>query len=148
MNERDLFAAIDADDAAAVERLLAAEPGLASARGEDGVSAILRALYRRREGALAALVLAARDLGLFEAAALGETARIEEIVAADPAALGARSPDGFTALHLAAFFDRGPAARLLIDKGADVNAPAENTSRVQPLGSGLPSPGVWRVGAI
>ena len=104
--ERELLAAIDADDAAAVERLLAAEPGLASAKSEDGVSAILRALYRRREGALAALVLAAPALDLFEAAALGETARVEEIVAGDPAAVGARSPDGFTALHLAAFRPR------------------------------------------
>jgi uncharacterized protein len=135
MSEGELFAAIDADDAAAVERLLAAAPELARARGEDGVSAILRALYWRREGALAVLVLAAPELDLFEAAALGETARVEEIVAADPAALGARSPGGFTALHLAAFFDRGPAAEVLIAKGADVNAPAENPSRVQPLGS-------------
>ncbi len=150
MSAPELLAAIDADDAAVVERLLAAEPGLASARGEDGVSAILRALYRRREGALAALVRAAGPLGvgLFEAAALGETARVEEIVAADPAAVGARSPDGFTALHLAAFFDRGPAADLLIAKGAEVSAPAENPSRVQPLGSAAAGRSSAVVGAL
>jgi len=135
VNESEFLAAIDADDAAAVERLLAAEPGLAGARGEDGVSAILRALYRRREGALAALVLAAPALDLFEAAALGETARVEEILAGDPSLAGARSPDGFTALHLAAFFDRGPAAERLIEKGADVDAAAANPSRVAPLHS-------------
>jgi len=148
MNETDFLAAVDADDGAAVERLLAAEPGLAHAKGEDGVSAILRALYRRREGALAALVLAAPELDLFEAAALGETARVEEIVAGDPAALGARSPDGFTALHLAAFFDRGPAAALLIEKGADVNAPAENPSRVAPLHSAAAGRSAAVVGAL
>jgi ankyrin repeat protein len=133
--ELELLAAIDADDAAAVEHLLAAEPGLAGARGEDGVSAILRALYRRREGALAALLLAAPALDLFEAAALGEAARVEELLAEHPAAAGARSPDGFTALHLAGFFDRGPVAEILLAKGADANAAAANPSRVAPLHS-------------
>jgi uncharacterized protein len=144
----ELLAAIDADDAAAVERLLAAEPDLASGSGEDGVSAILRALYRRREGALAALVRAAPALDIFEAAALGETARVGEIVAGDPAAVSARSSDGFTALHLAAFFDRGPAADLLIAKGAEVNAPAENPSRVRPLGSAAAGRSSAVVGAL
>jgi ankyrin repeat protein len=133
--ERELLAAIDADDAATVERLLAAEPGLAGARGEDGVSGILRALYRGREGALTALVLAAPALDLFEAAALGEAARVEEILAAEPGAVGARSPDGFTALHLAGFFDRGPVAEILIAKGAEVSTAAANPSRVAPLHS-------------
>jgi ankyrin repeat protein len=148
MNEKDLFAAIDADDAAAVERLLAADPGLASARGEDGVSVILRALYRRREGALAALVLAAPELDLFEAAALGETARVAEILAGDPSLIDSRSPDGFTALHLAGFFDRGPAAEVLIAKGADVNVPAGNPSRVTPLGSAAAGRSSAVVGAL
>ena len=148
MSESDLFAAIDADDTVAVERLLAAAPELTSAKGEDGVSAILRALYRRREGALAALVLAAPALDLFESAALGETERVEEILAGDPSQIGARSPDGFTALHLAAFFDRGPAAEVLIAKGADVNAPAGNPSRVTPLGSAAAGRSAAVVGAL
>lgn len=43
------------------------------------------------------------------------------------------SADGFTPLHWAAFCNRSEVARQLIDHGADVNAVAENDSRVRPL---------------
>jgi ankyrin repeat protein len=137
--ERELFAAIDADDAPAVERLLGKDPALAGARGDDGVSAVMRALYRRREGALAALVLSARELDLFEAVALGESARVAEILAARAEAVNDRSPDGFTALHLAAFFGRGPVAELLVARGAEVDAVAANPMRVTALHSAATS---------
>jgi len=144
----ELLAAIDADDAETVARLIEAEPGLAGARGEDGVSAVLRALYRRREGALAALVLAAPPFDLFEAAALGEAARVEELLAADPGGVASRSPDGFTALHLAAFFDRPPVAELLLARGAEADAVAANAMRVTPLHSAATSRAAAIVGML
>jgi len=147
-HEARFFAAIDADDVLAVERLLGKDPALAGARGDDGVSAVMRALYRRREGALAALLRAARDLDLFEAAALGESARVAEILAARPAALGDRSPDGFTALHLAAFFGRAPVAELLVARGAEVDAVAANATRVTALHSAATSRSVAIVGLL
>ncbi len=42
----ELIAAVDAGDAAAVAAMVAAEPALAAARGDDGVSALLHARYR------------------------------------------------------------------------------------------------------
>src|SRR4029077_2716935 len=43
--------------------------------------------------------------------------------------------DGFTALHLAAFFGKAESARLLLDAGAEVNAISDNEMRVEPLHS-------------
>jgi|HubBroStandDraft_3_1064219.scaffolds.fasta_scaffold21479_3 ankyrin repeat protein len=131
----ELWQAIGADDGAAVRRLVEAEPALAREKGPDGVSAILAAVYRRRPQALAALLDAGAELDLFEAAALGREARVAEILADRPEAVAARSADGFTALHLACYFGRADAARLLLERGADPNAPAENPSRVRPLQS-------------
>ena len=48
-----------------------------------------------------------------------------------------RSADGFTALHLAAFFGRPEVARLLLDRGADPNAWATGDLYVQPLHSAV-----------
>jgi len=47
------------------------------------------------------------------------------------------SADGFTALHFASFFGQLEAARYLIEKGADVNAVANNTMKVRPLHSAV-----------
>jgi ankyrin repeat protein len=136
----DLFAAIDAGDEAAIEALLDAEPGLAEARDAEGVSATLHALYRGRPRIAERLAAALPDLDLFEAAALGRTDRVRELLAADPRSAGATSADGFAALHLAAYFagTSGAAiAALLVGAGADANARSANEMRVAPLHSAV-----------
>ena len=45
------------------------------------------------------------------------------------------SADGFTALHLAAFFGRPDAVRFLLDRGADVDAPGRGWMTGTPLHS-------------
>jgi ankyrin repeat protein len=98
-------------------------------------SPVLAALYERdTERARAAA--AGRALDLHEAAALGDRARVEELLRADPASAAASTPDGFTALHLAAFFS-GDAdiARALVAAGAPVDVHAGNDMRVTPLNS-------------
>jgi ankyrin repeat protein len=52
----------------------------------------------------------------------------------DPAAW---SGDGFTALHLAAFFGEAGAARVLLSSGADVHALSRNPLAVPPLQSAV-----------
>ena len=132
---QELIAAIDADDGAVVARLVAADPGLARARGEDGISALLRSLYRRRPAALAALVAAQPELDVFEAAALDRVEELAALLAADPALALARSADGFTPLHYAAFFGGPAGAEALLAAGAEVDAVAEQAMRVTPLNS-------------
>ncbi len=61
------------------------------------------------------LVARGATLTLFEACAAGELERVERLVDEDPASIRSYSPDGWTPLHLAAFFgsseDRRAAAR-------------------------------------
>jgi ankyrin repeat protein len=98
------------------------------------MSAIMDALYRGEDDEAARLA-EGTELDVFEAASLGETARLRELLEADPALATARSGDDFTALHYAAFFDGPETARLLLDQGADVNAFADNDLGVHPLNS-------------
>jgi ankyrin repeat protein len=133
----ELFAAIRQGDASTVERLLAADPGLASAREEGGVSAILTAIYYGRKD-VAGRILARRPaLDIFEAAAVGDARRARELLDADPSLVSAYAPDGFHPLGLAAFFRHPDVLRLLIERGADVAAPARNRLAVTALHSAV-----------
>lgn len=130
-----MIEAAEAGDAAGVERLIGESPELASARGPDGVSAILRARYHGHAWIAERLADAVAELDVFEAAALGRAGRVEEAVGADAGIIRAEAADGFTALHLAAFFGQLEVAAVLLEHGAPVDAEAGNPSRVQPLHS-------------
>ncbi len=129
----EMMTAVAAGDADRVRSLLAADPSLASARGDDGVSALLLARYRFDRPVMDALLAADPDLDVFEAAALGRIDRLRARLLDDPDAATAFSPDGFTALHLAAFFGKPEVARLLIDAGARVDSYTTNEFANQPL---------------
>ena len=129
----DLMAAVIAGEADEVRRLVSDDPSLAASRGEDGVSALLQARYRHDRATIDALMSADPELDLFEAVALGYADRVAERLEADPAGIGAFSPDGFTPLHLAAFFGKADVARLLLTSGADVSAYTRNPFANQPL---------------
>jgi ankyrin repeat protein len=129
----EIMAAIAAGDAEAVARILAERPTLASARGGDGVSAVLLARYRFDRPMIEVLLAADPELDVFEAAALGRLDRLRERLATRPDAPAAYSPDGFTALHLAAFFGKAEAVRILLNAGASVDTYTHNAFANQPL---------------
>jgi ankyrin repeat protein len=99
------------------------------------VSPLMQALYERRQHDVDAILAGDPELDVFEAAALGRSDRVAELISADPSLARAWSPDGFTALHLAAFLGTTDTARVLLDAGADPAAVAQNDMLVQPLHS-------------
>lgn len=134
MSDRaEFFTAVDAGDAETVVRMVAADPSLASARGEDGVSALLHARYRFQRAALDALLAAEPEMDVFDAAALGHIDRLRARLVEDPSRATAFAADGFTALHLTAFFGKAEAARVLLEAGAVVDVYGHNSFANQPL---------------
>jgi uncharacterized protein len=118
----ELLDAIDAGDAARVRSIVDADPRVATVRDDEGVSALMRARYRSDEAMVQALLPAARDLDVFEAVTFGDLDRITELWIFDPAIVAARSGDGFTPLHLAAFFGQTDTVDFLLERGAEVDA--------------------------
>ena len=118
----DLFAAIEAGDVEALRRIVAVDPSLAAARDEEGVSALMRARYRFDREMVQAVMAVDPVLDVFEAASFGDLDRLIELLDGDQALATAFSADGFSVLHLAAFFGQTDAARLLLDRGAEVDA--------------------------
>jgi ankyrin repeat protein len=129
----DLIEAINTGDADRVSSILADDPSLVAARDEEGVSALMLARYRMDRAVTDALLAADPELDVFEAAALGYVDRLRERLEADPGAASSFSPDGFTALHFAAFFGKAEAARILLEHGASVDVYTRNPFANQPL---------------
>jgi ankyrin repeat protein len=132
---RAFIQAIKAGDAVRVRDMLKLRPPLLYSVDVDGTSALLIALYWGKSEVLQALQSSRPKLTIFEAAALGDTARIQMLLRDRPARVRSFSHDGYTALHLAAFFGRVAAVRALLRGGASVNVESRNGMCVQPLGS-------------
>ncbi|HJW95125.1 MAG TPA: ankyrin repeat domain-containing protein [Thermoanaerobaculia bacterium] len=123
----ELLEAIRHGNAARVAEILDADPSLLDGPG------LLQALYRNRRDVAQLFLDRGHRLTYFEAAAFGDVARAGELLDADPSLLDAFGDDGFNALGLAIFFQHPEIARLLIDRGADVVAPARNAMKVAPV---------------
>jgi ankyrin repeat protein len=91
---------------------------------------LLEALYRGDRDRVQALLADDPELNVFEAAALGKTGRVRELVESDPSLVNAYGDDGFHPLGLACFFGHVETARLLLESGAEVDALSRN-ERIQ-----------------
>jgi len=133
MSFEDLFKSIEEGDLDSVNRILSAEPLAIEARTAEGLSPVMVAAYWGQAGLLDQLVAVSGDLDFWEAATVGATGRIRELVNQEPELATAHSTDGFTALHLAVFFGHPETAQALIEAGADVSARTKNALDNQPL---------------
>jgi ankyrin repeat protein len=130
---KELFEAIATGNTDRVQTLLKAQPDLASVRNEKGLSPLLFAAYNGRPECATLLQRMMPRLSVLEAAAIGAIEELDALLQTE--SVNARSSDGFTSLHLAAFFGQTRAAELLVRKGANVNAESENPARLTPLNS-------------
>jgi len=90
------------------------------------MSDLLQALYRGETDRVEELLAADPTLDVFEAAAVGRTDRLRELLDEDSERANAFGDDGFHPLGLACFFGHLDAARLLLEREADVNALSRN----------------------
>src|SRR5919205_3966362 len=114
--------AIKAGEFDRVKAMVSQDPALIDARGRTGESAILTAVYHRQKEIVNLLVSRGAAMTLFEACAAGEIERAERLIGSDAAAINSYSGDGWTPLHLAAFFGHAKIAELLLSHHADLAA--------------------------
>jgi len=131
------FELLQKGDSDGLRNLLEEDPSVSEVTDAGGVSLLMHAIYRGRLD-LAELISGKKVLDIFEAAALGRQDRLQTCLDEEGMhgmSINSHSSDGFTALHFACFFRQPEAARLLIERGAAVDAVALNPTRVMPLHS-------------
>jgi ankyrin repeat protein len=125
--EVEIFGTLMTGDTGTFKRLLDEHPNLLNARNENGDSLLLTAAYMGRRDLFDLLLEKGAGVSLFEASAVGLSGRVLEHLDGDPALVNAYSHDGWTPLHLASFFGHEQIAKLLLARGADVNARSRST---------------------
>ena len=133
----DLFAAIKAGDIAKVAGMLERNTALANAKDGQGMSAVIVATYYGRPEVADTLISKGAKLDLHEASMTGRMEVVKGLVSEDKTKVGSLSRDGFTPLHLAAFFGHIEVVEYLLKNGADANAIANNPTKVRPLHSAV-----------
>ena len=85
------------------------------------------------------LLESAAPIDAFEAAALGRSERLGELLEAGDVGVDDLARDGFGLLHLACFFGHEETARLLLDRGASPETLATHPMGVRPAHSAAAS---------
>ena len=132
---KEFFQALDHSSLEKVQKLLIKNPRLPDMLTDQGITTVLLAAYNGQFAIAGYLASKKPVLPVFEAAALGLVELLRQALDADPAKANVVNADGFQPLGLACYFRRSEAARLLVERGADVNAPSQNVQRVTPLHS-------------
>lgn len=105
-----------------VTELINRDSTLVNASNSSGETAILMAAYYRANEIKELLINNGAELNIFEASAVGNTPRVNELLKQSPELIGSYSPDGFTLLGLASHFGNEETVQFLLDQGADINA--------------------------
>jgi ankyrin repeat protein len=120
-------------DIEAVQSALAADPSLLDATNEAGQGAFLLAKYYRQEVVADYLLKQGPKLSFFDECVAGETASVMAQIEAKPELMRTHSTDGWTPLHLAAFFGGHDLAEALLKKGAEIDSRSTNSMKNTPL---------------
>lgn len=136
-NTIEILKAARAGDTAKVKQLLEKDPRLIGARDPLGNTALILAVNSGHNQIAELLMAAGVCPDVYEAAAIGKTELVAQFIVEDPLLLDSYSPEGFTALTLAAHFGQIKTMSLLIARGANVNAVSMHAINVTPLHAAL-----------
>lgn len=134
----DLLEACRRNDVERVRALVVADPALLTREdASSGETPLLAALYRGHRATGGWLLTQDAPWSVFEAAAADLTDRLGALLDEHPGRADTYSTDGWTPLHLAAFFGSSGAAALLLARGADHRSLSRNATMNTPLHAAL-----------
>jgi ankyrin repeat protein len=116
-------------DLEGVRASIVEDPSLLDAANESGQTAFLLAKYYRQADIADYLLGLKPKLDVFTACVAGHVQQVVGEIDSDASLLGAYSSDGWTLLHLAAFFGYPQIASALLDRGAEIEARSTNAMK-------------------
>ena len=133
----EILKAARSGDAARVKQLLEHDARLIAARDPLGNTALILAVNSGHDEIAELLLAAGVQPDIYEAAAIGRTELVTQLLSDDPSLLDSYSPEGFTALALAAHFGHIETLQFLISRGGNINAVSKHAMNVTPLHAAL-----------
>lgn len=126
---------IKSGDLQGIRQLIQTDPSVLTQEGQP--SPLLLSVYYRQPAVTAMLRNHIDHMTIHEAAAVGDLHRVQALLEEDPGLIDQYASDGFTPLGLATYFGHEQVARLLLERGAQVNLAATNAQQVAPLHSAV-----------
>ena len=120
-----------------IAELVKQDPSIAQSRDAQGVSSLLWSVYSSQTLVRDFLLSGLETIDIHEAAAVGDSARLNALLTVNPTLVHAFSSDGWTPLHLAAAFGGPEAVALLLTHAADVHSVSKTAMGNQPLHAAL-----------
>lgn len=117
----DIFQLINKGDTTGVVLALKHNPALLKAKDGHGRTPLTQAILVRQDEIAKFLVAKGSPVTAFDAAALGETSILREMVAANPALLKVKDGGGLTLLMWAAFRHHRETVEMLVAQGAPLD---------------------------
>jgi RNA polymerase sigma factor (sigma-70 family) len=133
----EILKAARSGDADRVKGLLVQDPRLRNAKDPLGNTALILAVNSGHLEIAELLLLSGIQPDIYEAAAIGKTERVAELINQDAALLDSFSPEGFTPFTLASHFGHLTTAEFLFAQGININAVSKNELQVTPLHAAL-----------
>jgi uncharacterized protein len=124
---------VKSGDLNAVRAALGENPQLLNAHNETGQTAFLLANYYGQKAIVDYLLSLHPELDIFSASVAGLQSRVLDFIEQDTSLLHAHNNDGWTPLHMTAFFGRADLAAALIERGANVDERSTNQMKNTPL---------------
>jgi ankyrin repeat protein len=125
-----LLNSIRRGDCRGTRDLLKENPSLVRAKGPDGASAVLLAVYCGHPEMVPLFVEHGARLDFFESCAAGDRGRALGLLEIDPSLIRQFAADGYHGLGLAVFFGHLELAEALLARGADINAASANPQKL------------------
>jgi len=129
----DVMKAIQSDDIAALKQLFTGQPDLAASKDENGNSPLLLCAYYGRNAMVRVILDHGVRPNIFESCAAGLAGDVGRLLKENPGLVNSRSHDGWTPLHLAAFFGRLELVKMLLDAGAPMLTISNNNESNLPI---------------
>ena len=120
-------------DFTTIEALITQNPQLLDEVNEQGQSGFMQIVYSFQSVLVQKALNLKTNFTLYEAAAAGKLEEVKKALATQPELLNTHSPDGFTAISLAAYLGKKEVVAYLIAQNADPNKAAKNASKVNAL---------------
>lgn len=128
-----LTEAINAGRDDLVDQLLYQHPDWVNAEDSLGNSMLMHALNERQPWVAGVIIRHRRQFSPWELAACGLEGDLRKQLDENPALIQEHSPDGYPLIYLAALFGQDVTLKLLLERGANPNALAQNATKMSAL---------------